>query len=249
MTLILKATVNSGENGAFVIASADTRMVYKPFNAKTHEMRDETLGMRNDIYDKVIPLNERVLFIGGGISSVYESFKDYLIERAKEHYFVDDFEQIFYEAYNYFKENGNGIMKKYIDSQYVHLTILGIRKDGTPEEIRLDGNGGISKQDTRPGMTSSGMFSPSADINKKTKELMDFENSPHWNENDIFQTYVDHLLLVHTVIASQEVETVSDESLIHIVHRDWNGEIKYYNGSFDLSEQIKQIQQQYQEAT
>src|SRR5690606_12929100 len=123
------------------------------------------------------------------------------------------------------------------------------RKNGMPGEIRLGDDGEIIKHDTKVGNASAGMFSPSADINKKTNELMDFENSPFWNESDIFQTYVDHLLFVHTVIASQEVETVSDRCLIHIIHRNMNGEISYYNGAYDLSEQIKQIQFEAQDIT
>lgn len=225
----------------FVIATADTRMVIKPFNTETLEFAEELLERRNDVYDKVVKLTDNVFLNTGGIQMVYEALRDFIIKRAKERYFVDDFEPILREAYNHFKKNGNNTIQKYIDTEFTYVGFIGFFSNGNPGELILNSNGEIFKQDLPPGGFNSRMFPPTQEIRDNADTLMDFTQSPFRHTNSIFELVINHLIYVHALIASQEVDTVSETCLVHILKKV-NGKVQYEVMELNLAEKIKEVQ-------
>lgn len=242
--------VTVGENELipypFVIATSDTREVYRKFYYYTMEFDEEIIDKRDDSFDKIIRISNNVLLSAGGTSEVSEPLKDFIQEKAKKHYFLDDFIPVLEKAHEYLKNTDDYIIKHLFDSGFYELTLSGFFKNGSPGKLHLvpthfresfgiEGN--IYKTD---GFATS-MFSPSEDITKRKNELMDFSNSPFIKEPvNLIDLIIQHLIGVHALIASQETERVSPICIVHLL-QNINGKMNYEKHRFDLREKVKEF--------
>jgi len=229
----------------FVIVTADTRSVYRRLYTETMEYDEKILDKRDDSYDKVIRISNNVLISTGGTHEASEPMKDFIIERTGNHYYLDDFKQILEEGYKHLKENGDEVIKWLLDGNSIYVCLIGFFKNGSPGSVKLGTNGKIDTQEISPNYNGYNIFSPTEDIEKRQDELMNFADSPFLyllnKEGSVADVYFNHLLYVHELIASQEVDTVSATCLVHLL-QNVDGKMHYVHHEIDLTEQIKEIQ-------
>ncbi|MBO1005779.1 hypothetical protein [Pseudogracilibacillus auburnensis] len=247
MTLLMQASVGKTESCPFpfVIATGDTRSIYRRFYYDTFEFGDEIIDSHDDSNDKVARITNNVLISSGGTSEVSDALRGFIEERTKDHYFLDDFKPIMNEAYKYVRENSDKVINHLLDTDHFYVSLVGFFKNGSPGRLQLALGGEVNSTEVPSGLVAYNLFAPSDDISKRQDELMNFGNSPFLyllNEggNDV-DVYVQHLLFVHSLIASQEVETISGTCLVHLLQRS-DEKIHYEYYEIDLTERIKEIQ-------
>lgn len=242
MTLLMQVCVGKNDMNPFpfVIATADTRSVYRWFCAQTLEYDEKIIEKRNDSYDKVERVSNNVLLNTGGNHEVTEALKNYVLERAEDHYFLDDLEKILKDGYEYLKKTGDEVIKHFLDSPYIFVCFTGFFENGNAGRLFLF-QGETYTQGVEQEENISMMFSPNEDISNNMNELLDFSKSPLLNQaRNYVDIFCNHLVYVHSIIASQEVDTVSEICLVYLL-QNVNGKMHYDFLEVDLTEQIKEV--------
>lgn len=255
MTLIMQATVAKSDKlipYPFVVVTTDTRTITRRLYLNNFEFDETILKSRDDSCNKVNRISDNVLICRGGTADASEPMQDFIIGKADKSYYLEDFESIVKDGYKHLKETGDDVIKHFIDTDSVFISLVGFYKNGTPGTVKLGLNGEIEKTEVSPDMNGYNVFSPTKDIAERQDELLNFGESPFLpllsQGGNAVDVYFNHLLMVHSIVASQEVETISGTCLVHILVKGDN-ETNYECHEVDLTEQIKQIQQQHQEAT
>lgn len=247
MTLLMQASVGETESYPFpfVIATADTRSIARRFYYNTFDFGDKILESNDDSYDKVSRLTNNVLISSGGTCEVSDPIRNYIEERAKEYYFLDDFESIMKESFKHVKENSDEVINHLLGTNNFYVTLVGFFKNGSTGRMQMHPGGEVKRTEVPPGKVAYNLFAPSEDISKHQDELLNFSNSPFLGllsqgGKDI-DVYLNHLVYVHSLVASQEVDTVSGTCLVHILKKA-DGKIHYEQQEIDLTDYVKEIQ-------
>lgn len=240
MTLVMKVKCGESEQfgSSFVMVTTDTRMVHQLLHRETLEPVSN-ITMTRDVYDKVVRLTDNVLLCTGGVYSICQAWQSFMIEHSKNHYFLDDMEEIIDASQKYLKEEAkrNRMIKKHMNSQFRMLELLGYYRNGKPGSLKIKHDGNIEKVVVEPETYYATMFPPTEDILENHDILMDFGRTKYGARSALEHILL-HLLDVHAIVASQEDDKVSETCLVHLLKRV-GGKTEYEFSQYDLTPLIE----------
>lgn len=242
MTLLLQSCFSDSEafGDGFVVSTSDTRSVYREFDPLSLNF-NSGIKMSREVSDKSIKLSNNVILCAGGIESVTELWKSFMVECSEDEFHLDEMIPIMEESLLFLttEANSDDFIRKHIFTDSVSLRLVGFFRNGNTGILGIESDGTIKKFELLPDHYQSFKFVPTQDILDIIEALMDF-NQFDYGAEDMLTHVVNHLLYCHALIASQETETVSSACIVHVLAKV-NGEIVHNKFEVDLTETIEEI--------
>jgi hypothetical protein len=254
VTLVMSASIS----GQFVVMTSDTRRVNKKYwydlvTGEFEEVQNESLVISDEKSIKTFKLSEYVLVGAGGTAELAE----YIIEQLKNEVKPEDDLAVCKQALERViqREKNNKEGPRYLSflNQKKGLTIIlnGFYRDASTGLVTFEAgrDSEISETKAPKGSYQYSMITPAEEYMKRIHELFHipklndektFENASAKEIRDIvYQTIIDHLATLHSIISYNHPVEVSPDVEFHVIALDENGFLSYGKNTFDFTETHK----------
>lgn len=250
MTLVLSASMS----GKFIFMTSDTRRVqptYKQYDlaagiAEIDQSVPYVICDGRDI--KTHKLNDRILAGAGGCAELAIHLTDILKREVKADHDLSDCKDILQAAIQEERTGPNRHeFSGFLDiTEGVTVILNGFYRDGTCGLITFTGGEGAEVEETKspPNHFQYSLIAPAVEYLRRTNEvfhipqLLDeklYEGSPEEVGKRIFDSMLNHLVMVHGVTSYNHPIEISPDFEIHVITQD-QGEFAYSSKEYDLSE-------------